>query len=195
MSRDLITNPKNSSNSYMLAWTGSTFSALRGIKTRSGELTPLAYSYGGSILRQIRPVRYSGTTVQLYGTTGLQRDTAHFIGSTTNWISGSLADTLSNPTNQTAFTASIASSILSTYLLFGDITTSKTSTVNGTTTTGASFTAGDADKTLLLQLSTGTERATHYSQIHTLDTSVPIVGTGYISAGTTGYNDPLSYYK
>ena len=66
MSRDYITNPINTSNNYLVPWTGIRTGIINQ-KTGYVNTTTNMYSYGSGIVAQVQPVYYSGTTLKTGG--------------------------------------------------------------------------------------------------------------------------------
>jgi len=77
MGYDRVTNPQNKNGQWLLSGTNRT--ALRGAQSAFIPTHPIRYIFGGNILKQQKPVRYNGTTLQEYGTNTRDYFTTRYI--------------------------------------------------------------------------------------------------------------------
>jgi len=116
---DIVANPVNTLGNYLLVWTG-TASSLKWIRSSYLTTTTHAISYGSGIATQIQPVLYSGTTLTTWGSF----DTTKFIWSDSSKVTWDIL--WLHPYSSTTGIILTWTSIngwITTYSLFGDITT------------------------------------------------------------------------
>ena len=77
MSYNRVTNPQNGSGEYLLSGTSRT--SLRGTQSFDPDVKPLRYIFWGNILKQVVPVRYNGSSLEEYGSDGMDYDETKYI--------------------------------------------------------------------------------------------------------------------
>ena len=192
MSRDIVTNPINTSGNYLLPWTW-TWTGIIGNVSSYANSTTDRYSYGSGIIAQIQPVYYSWvSTLRTWWTFSATKYIWSIITRYTwslLWLSSSIATTW-------VFTVTGTSSngLISKYSLFGNLAAYKIGQ-NINTSTGIYVTTGNGLKRIITQIYSGVDFATHFETDTTYASVAPTISAWYISVGNTGINWAVLYYN
>lgn len=173
LSRNYLTNPFDANASYG-ADRNTPFTGLQhtftNMTSRAGKL-PIAYAFGGREHTQAQPVRYdANTTLTGYGISSApigtpDRTPANFIASDITPISGSLTIDEGNDTYTSGINLTFTATTTGEWRIFGDVMAEITGTINAGQIihTGITLSGDYGIKTILVQFSSGTNRATHYA--------------------------------